>query len=288
MGLDNLPEVPPCENLIKKYPGKAEVVDIPIEYISSEFISSITSREENIGENFEILKHYFPEYHMKVYTVNGKVVICHPSICPFKLISHTIGVLGALCWLRGKVYNYIIEGVSPFTLYDDLEPEDIKSIYYILKHIVEQKSMIENKNFYQNILLLTGEEIDENTVNIVADLFDKLRVLYDQWYQELLDVYMSDEYEEYAKMVLKTIIETDRYVERDSELSSVIKGIHKKYEELIDEVLREVCKEVTPNSAIEHVLCDYPINYIIQVLELYYYFRTLVSLDYDKKLIAWY
>ena len=74
MGLDNLPEVPPCENLIKKYPGKAEVVDIPIEYISSEFISSITSREENIGENFEILKHYFPEYHMKVYTVNADLL----------------------------------------------------------------------------------------------------------------------------------------------------------------------------------------------------------------------
>ena len=53
-------------------------------------------------------------------TPDGRID-CGKTACPFKSIPHVVGgVFGTYCWLRGKVYDDLVEELTGFSLYEDL------------------------------------------------------------------------------------------------------------------------------------------------------------------------
>lgn len=62
-------------------------------------------------------------------------ILCEQTNCPFNKLSHIIGIFGTYCWIRGKVYNYIVEEVTndKYSLYDDLTKEELVEILKAIK-----------------------------------------------------------------------------------------------------------------------------------------------------------
>jgi len=61
-------------------------------------------------------------------TPDGRID-CEKTQCPFKSIPHIMGgVFGTYCWLRGKVYNSIVEELTGFSLYEDLNRDQLEEM----------------------------------------------------------------------------------------------------------------------------------------------------------------
>ena len=62
-----------------------------------------------------------------VRTPDGKVD-CGKTMCPFKHVPHIIGIFGTYCWLRGNAYNDLVEELTEFNLYTDLNREQLEEM----------------------------------------------------------------------------------------------------------------------------------------------------------------
>jgi len=84
--------------------------------------------QENGLPEFKILVQEIPEFDMMLTTIDNDYVFCNASVCPFKMTNHVYGMLGAPCWLRGKVYDDLLYNLTGVSLYDTLEPDDIEYV----------------------------------------------------------------------------------------------------------------------------------------------------------------
>ena len=72
-------------------------------------------------------------------TPDGRID-CEKTQCPFKSIPHIMGgVFGTYCWLRGKVYDDLVEELTGFSLYEDLSRRDLEAV---LQRLLEPEGNI--------------------------------------------------------------------------------------------------------------------------------------------------
>ena len=72
-------------------------------------------------------------------TPDGRID-CGKTACPFKSIPHVVGgVFGTYCWLRGKVYDDLVEELTGFSLYEDLSRRDLEAV---LQRLLEPEGNI--------------------------------------------------------------------------------------------------------------------------------------------------
>jgi len=95
LGLDNIPQPYPCKSL-------ARVKKLKISY---------------------------------KYKDGKRLINCSNTPCPFHELSHIIGILGTHCWLRGKVYNAVVEEYLGRSLYKKLSRRELEDILSGLKDV---------------------------------------------------------------------------------------------------------------------------------------------------------
>jgi len=70
---------------------------------------------------------------------DGKID-CDKTLCPFRAVPHIVGLFGNRCWLQGKVYSDLVERLTGFSLYKDLDRRDLETI---LQRLSEPEGTIE-------------------------------------------------------------------------------------------------------------------------------------------------
>ena len=132
MGLDNIPQPRPCQNLkfVKKY-------NIPV--VRRSELKKLSKKEIAKKLGLDMRRKRVKEF-LKNLKKDKNVVNCEK--CVFREKHHIIGILGNYCWLRGKVYDDITQEVG-ITLYQDLDRDDL---LLLLKELKENyKQLLKNK-----------------------------------------------------------------------------------------------------------------------------------------------
>ncbi|OYT46577.1 hypothetical protein B6U84_00050 [Candidatus Bathyarchaeota archaeon ex4484_40] len=65
---------------------------------------------------------------LKVERAADGKIDCGKTACPFKHVPHIIGILGTYCWLRGGAYEDLVEELTEFDLYTDLNREQLEEM----------------------------------------------------------------------------------------------------------------------------------------------------------------
>ena len=175
MGLDNYPQPYPCEILgIAKY--------------------SYSGLKERLIRLYEIITR----------KQSSKLIIgCEKVNCPFRDVNVIRGMLGTHCWLRGKVYDWLVRYATgnEYTLYEPQTPDDLMYILNCLKGL-----KIDKKSDEELMKMFPERFEDLEHIRVTPD-FEEWRKHIDNLEEYLEEYNRQFTVEDKRKMVLEEIRE---------------------------------------------------------------------------------